>query len=92
VNIFGVFRVKNHYFTPKNHIFSNLRGVACRVCPPGSAPGRGGQIKRGAIVQGIIMITTKNTLLYFDQTFFFMQIQTGIRSCMQLFNAIKTYF
>ena len=24
--IFGVFRVKNHDFTPKNHIFSNYRG------------------------------------------------------------------
>jgi hypothetical protein len=24
--IFGVFRVKNHDFTPKNHIFSNFRG------------------------------------------------------------------
>jgi hypothetical protein len=23
--IFGVFRVKNHDFTPKNHIFSNCR-------------------------------------------------------------------
>jgi hypothetical protein len=23
-NIFGVFRVKNHDFTPKNHIFSNF--------------------------------------------------------------------
>ena len=29
----GVFRVKNHDFTPKNHIFSNFR-----VCPPESAP------------------------------------------------------
>ena len=28
---FGVFRVKNHDFTPKNHIFSNFRG--------GGAPG-----------------------------------------------------
>ena len=28
VNIFGVFRVKNHDFTPKNHIFSNFRGGA----------------------------------------------------------------
>ena len=27
-NIFGVFRVKNHDFTPKNHIFSNFRGFA----------------------------------------------------------------
>ena len=25
-NIFGVFRVKNHDITPKNHIFSNFRG------------------------------------------------------------------
>jgi hypothetical protein len=24
--IFGVFRVKNHDFTPKNHIFFNCRG------------------------------------------------------------------
>ena len=34
--IFGVFRVKNHDFTPKNHIFSNFRGGAP---PSGSAPG-----------------------------------------------------
>jgi hypothetical protein len=27
-NIFGVFRVKNHDFTPKNLIFSNFRGRA----------------------------------------------------------------
>ena len=32
--IFGVFRVKNHDFTPKNHIFSNFRGGARRVRPP----------------------------------------------------------
>ena len=25
-NIFGVFRVKNHDFTPKNYIFSNFMG------------------------------------------------------------------
>jgi hypothetical protein len=31
--IFGVFRVKNHDFTPKNHIFTILGGG------PGSAPG-----------------------------------------------------
>jgi hypothetical protein len=31
---FGVFRVKNHDFTPKNHIFSNFRGG-------GGAPGGG---------------------------------------------------
>ena len=28
VNIFGVFRVKNHDFTPKNHIFPILGGGA----------------------------------------------------------------
>ena len=36
--IFGVFRVKNHDFTPKNHIFSNFRGRAAGAPPPGSAP------------------------------------------------------
>ena len=39
--ILGVFRVKNHDFTPKNHIFSNFGGggAAHRVAPPpGSAP------------------------------------------------------
>ena len=35
--IVGVFRVKNHDFTPKNHIFSNFRGGVRP--PPGSAPG-----------------------------------------------------
>jgi hypothetical protein len=29
----GVFRVKNHDYTPKNHIFSNFRGGARRVRP-----------------------------------------------------------
>jgi hypothetical protein len=33
--IFGVFRVKNHDFTPKNHIFPILGGGGA----PGSAPG-----------------------------------------------------
>ena len=32
--MFGVFRVKNHDFTPKNHIFSNFRVGARRVRPP----------------------------------------------------------
>ena len=39
---FGVFRVKNHDFTPKNHIFSNFSGArapgAPPPLPPGSAP------------------------------------------------------
>ena len=37
--IFGVFRVKNDDFTPKNHIFSNFRGGGAPGAPPsGSAP------------------------------------------------------
>jgi hypothetical protein len=36
---FGVFRVKNHDFTPKNHIFSNFRGGGeQRVRPPLDPP------------------------------------------------------
>jgi hypothetical protein len=35
--IVGVFRVNNHDFTPKNHIFSNFRGRAPGA-PPESAP------------------------------------------------------
>ena len=31
--IFGVFRVKNHDFTPKNHIFSNFRGGRAGYAP-----------------------------------------------------------
>jgi hypothetical protein len=34
----GVFRVKNHDFTPKNQIFSNFRGGARRVRPPLDPP------------------------------------------------------
>jgi hypothetical protein len=37
-NFFLIFRVKNHDFTPKNHIFFNFKGGARRVRPPGSAP------------------------------------------------------
>jgi hypothetical protein len=34
-----VLRVKNHDFTPKNHIFSNFRGRAPGATPPpGSSP------------------------------------------------------
>jgi hypothetical protein len=36
----GVFRVKNHDFTPKNHVFSNFRGARAGCAPPpGSSPG-----------------------------------------------------
>ena len=38
--IFGVFRVKNHDFTPTNLIFFNFRGARAGCAPlPGSAPG-----------------------------------------------------
>ena len=36
--IVGVFRVKNHDFTPKNHIFSNVRGGGAGCAPPLDPP------------------------------------------------------
>jgi hypothetical protein len=33
-NIFGVFRVKNHDFTPKTHIFSNFKWGRAPGAPP----------------------------------------------------------
>ena len=36
--IFGLFRVKNHDFTPKNLICSYFRGACAGCAPPGSAP------------------------------------------------------
>ena len=30
----GVFRVKNHDFTPKNHVFFNFRGARAGCAPP----------------------------------------------------------
>ena len=36
--IVGVFRLKNHVFTPKNHIFFQFRGGGAPDAPPGSAP------------------------------------------------------
>ena len=35
---FGVFRVKNHDFTPRNHIFSNFRGARAPGAPPLDPP------------------------------------------------------
>jgi hypothetical protein len=35
---FGVFRVKNHDFTPKNHFCPILGGGGAPGAPPGSAP------------------------------------------------------
>ena len=36
--MFGVFRMKNHDFTPKNHIFSNFKGGARAGCAPPPPP------------------------------------------------------
>ena len=38
-NIFGVLRVKNHDFTPKNHIFSNFKGAHAGCASPWIPPG-----------------------------------------------------
>jgi hypothetical protein len=46
-NIFWVFRVKNHDFAQKNHIFSNFNeGGAPGAPPAGSAPRKGPNAKR----------------------------------------------
>ena len=63
--MFGVFRVKNHDFTPKNHIFSNFRVGARARCaiPPGSAPGTSIQklinIDRRKLVEILVLILKK---------------------------------
>ena len=36
--ILGVFRVKNHDFTPKDHIFSNFRGGGADCASPWIRP------------------------------------------------------
>jgi hypothetical protein len=56
----GVFRVKNHDFTPNNHIFSNFRGGSP---PPGSAP----ESDRHDITEILLKValnTTKQTQFY----------------------------
>ena len=57
--IVGVFRVKNHDFTPKNHIFSNFRVRP----PPGSVPGTSIQklinIDRRKLVEILVLILKK---------------------------------
>jgi hypothetical protein len=53
--MFVVFRVKNHDFTPKNHILSNFRGDVLGA-PPGSAPA----CKRGTIILEIQFLISNN--------------------------------
>ena len=48
--IVGVFRVKNHDFTQKNHFFSNIRGGARRVPPPLDPPLEIYKWKSGALI------------------------------------------
>ena len=51
---FRLFRVKNHDFTPKNHIFPNFRGDARRVRPPLDPP----LDTISLIKQGIVYLNT----------------------------------
>ena len=50
---FGVFRMKNHDFPPKNYIFSNFMGGGAPDTPPGSVP--------GASIQKLINIDRSKT-------------------------------
>jgi hypothetical protein len=56
VKNFGVFRVKNHDFMPKNYIFSNFRGghAGCTP-PPGSIPEMAGQIENVVLFYVLVM-------------------------------------
>ena len=58
-NIFGVFRVKTHDFTPKNHIFSNFRGGARRVRPLDPP-----LLSIIEIIHGVVIIDTAYLLVY----------------------------
>ena len=59
-NILGVFRVKNHDFTPTNYIFSNFMGGGAH---PGSVPGASIQklinIDRRKLVEMLVLILKK---------------------------------
>ena len=54
-NFFGVFRVKNHGFTPKNHIFSNFRGA--RAAPPMDPPLKSGHVWCVLVVSALSLST-----------------------------------
>jgi hypothetical protein len=64
--ILGVFRVKNHDFTPKNHIFSNVRGGRAPGAPPGSAPVRYFQIKSYKVIN--TQIYSKHPVIHFTSS------------------------
>ena len=53
-----VFRVKNHDFTPQNHIFSNFRGGARRVRPPLDPP------MGVTAVEGLVVVVGCRSLTY----------------------------
>ena len=52
--IFGVFRVKNHDFTPKNHIFSSFRGARAGCAPPPTPPATAPVHNCSCVVQMIV--------------------------------------
>ena len=60
-NIYGVFRVKNHDFTPSNYNFSNFKGGG--GVPPGSVPGASIQklinIDHRKLVEILVLILKK---------------------------------
>ena len=63
--MFGVFRVKNHDFTQKNHIFYNFRGGARWVRPPPwihpCIQYNGGQKERDKRINNDLQTTTQKT-------------------------------
>ena len=61
--MFRVFRVKNHDFMPKNHIFSNFRVCVCRVRPP-PAPLDLCLVLRNGFILTYIIVQDVHVVLY----------------------------
>ena len=85
---FGVFRVKNHDFMPKNHIFSNFKGGACQVCPPpGSAPaiyaGKNDSLRYCILYSASIKCCDIFIYLYFwKHLFIYITYRVGLLCCI----------
>ena len=68
---FGVFRVKNYDFTPKNHIFSNFRGGGARSgCAPWIRPCYNTADHVSIVSDWTVSTFYRNQLCFFKQGFY----------------------
>jgi hypothetical protein len=76
---FGVFRVKNHDFTPKNHIFPILGGGgggAPGALPPGSAPD----------IDSLFIISSEQYFGYLPYHMMFVSFNSNSRNCLPVWS------